>query len=67
MLTGGHDATQLPVVVLGRGGGKLRSGRVVDYTGNANRQMCRLYLSMMDKMHVRVDSFGDATAALDEV
>ena len=23
MLTGGHDATQLPVVLLGRGGGQL--------------------------------------------
>ena len=53
MMTGGHDATQLPVVMLGRGGGKIQTGRVLDYSGKPNRQMCRLYLSMMDKMNVR--------------
>jgi len=67
MLTGGHDATQLPVVLLGGGGGKLHTGRVLDYTGKSNRQMCRLYLSMMDKMNVRLDQFGDATERLAEV
>ncbi len=30
MMTGSHDATKLPVVLLGKGGGKLRAGRVVD-------------------------------------
>jgi hypothetical protein len=67
MLTGGHDATQLPVVLMGGGGGKIRSGRVLDYTGERDRQMCRLYLSMMDKMDVRLDQFGDANAPLAEV
>jgi hypothetical protein len=67
MLTGGHDATQLPVVLLGGGGGKIRTGRVLDYSGNSNRQMCRLYLSMMDKMNVRLDQFGDATEPLADV
>src|SRR4051794_22145493 len=47
MLTGGHDATQLPVVILGRGAGRLESGRVLDYRGKANRKMCSLYLSLM--------------------
>ena len=67
MLTGGHDATQLPVVVLGRGGGRITSGRVLDYRNNPNRQMCRLYLSMMDKMDVHLERFGDATEPLAEV
>ena len=31
MMTGGHDATQLPVVLMGRAGGRLESGRVLDY------------------------------------
>ena len=53
MLTGGHDATQLPVVMLGGGGGKIKTGRVLDYRDKPNRQMCRLYLSMMDKMNVQ--------------
>jgi hypothetical protein len=67
MLTGGHDATKLPVVLLGGGGGKIRTGRVLDYNGKENRQMCRLYMSMMDKVGVRMDKFGDATEPLDEV
>jgi hypothetical protein len=67
MLTGHHDATQLPVVVLGRGGGRIETGRVLDYRGQQNRQMCRLYLSMMDKMGVHLDEFGDAREPLDQV
>ncbi len=30
-----------------------------------NRQMCRLYLSMMEKMGLKLDKFGDATEKLD--
>ena len=67
MLTGSHDATQLPVVLLGGGGGRIQGGRVLDYRDNPDRQMCRLYLSMMDKMNVRLDKFGDATEQLAEV
>jgi uncharacterized protein DUF1552 len=67
MLTGGHDATQLPVVLLGGGGGKIKTGRALDYSGNPNRQMCRLYLSIMEKMNAQMDHFGDATEKLAEV
>jgi hypothetical protein len=67
MMSGGHDATQLPVVVLGRGGGKIETGKVLDYRKDSNRQMCRLYLSMMEKMNVKLDRFGDATESLREV
>jgi len=67
MLTGSHDATQLPVLLLGRGGGKIETGRVLDYRENPNRQMCRLYLSMMDKAGLPLERFGDATEPLAEV
>ena len=67
MLTGGHDATKLPVVLLGGGGGKIKGGRVLDYLDKPERQMCRLFLSMMDKVEVRPKSFGDATQPLEEV
>jgi hypothetical protein len=67
MLTGGHDATQLPVVLLGGASGKIQGGRVLDYRGKPDRQMCRLYLSIMDKMDVHLDKFGDATVRLAEV
>jgi hypothetical protein len=67
MLTGSHDATQLPVVLLGGAGGRIQGGRVLDYRGKSDRQMCRLYLSMMDKMNVRLPRFGDATEQMAEV
>ena len=67
MMTGGHDATQLPALLLGGGGGRIKGGRVLDYREKPSRQMCRLYLSMMDKMDVRLDTFGDATEPLAEV
>jgi hypothetical protein len=66
MLTGSHDATRLPVVVLGGAGGRIKGGRVLDYKEKPDRQMCRLYLSMMDKMNVRLPKFGDATKVLEE-
>src|SRR6266513_4113726 len=67
MLTGNHDANQLPVVMLGGAGGRIKGGRVLDYKEKPERQMCRLYLSMMDKMNVRLPKFGDATKGLEEV
>ena len=67
MLNGNHDANQLPVVLVGGGGGRIRGGRVLDYKEKPNRQMCRLFLSMMDKMDVRPGTFGDARQALDEL
>src|SRR3984957_1833577 len=50
MLHGNHDCNQLPVVLVGRGGGKIQSGRTLDYQGKPNRKMCSLYMAMMDKM-----------------
>ena len=67
MMTGSHDTTQLPVVLLGGGGGKIKGGRVLDYRDQPNRQMCRLYLSMLDKVGVQRERFGDATEPLAEV
>jgi hypothetical protein len=67
MLNGNHDANQLPVVMVGGGGGRIRGGRVLDYKDKPERQMCRLFLSMMDKMDVRPGSFGDGRQALEEL
>jgi hypothetical protein len=67
MMTGSHDASQLPVVMVGKGGGKIQTGKVLDYQQNPERQMCRLYMSMMQKMGLERSSFGDAKSALSEV
>ena len=40
--------------------------RVLDYlkNGDDNRKLCSLYLSIMDRMDVRLDRFGDAETRL---
>ena len=68
MLTGyNHHVEELPVVLLGHGGGQIEGGRILNYKDDPNRQMCRLYLSLMDKMGVPMDRFGDADQPLMEI
>ncbi len=67
MLTGSHDATKLPVILLGRAGGKLETGRTLDYLDKPNRRMCSLYLSLLDKFGVQQSAFGDSTERLAEI
>ena len=62
-----HDNDELPVVLLGGGGGRIRGGRALDYKGQSERQLCRLFMSIMDKMETRPSSFGDAKRMLEEV
>jgi hypothetical protein len=64
MLTGNHDATQLPVVLVGKAGGKLSTGKVHDFRGQPNRKMCSLYLTLLDRFGIRRSTFGDSTEPL---
>jgi hypothetical protein len=61
-----HDSTKLPVLLVGGLGGKLETGRVLDYTGKGdeNRRLCSLYLSLMNRMGIKAERFGDATTPL---
>ncbi len=67
MMNGGHDANQLPVVLVGGGGGKLRGGRILDYLNSPNRKMCSLFLSLLDKAGLPMTELGDSREALTEV
>ena len=67
MLTGRHQANQLPVILLGGAGGKLQGGRVLDYLEKPNRKMCSLYLSMLGKYDIHLKEFGDSQKKLEEV
>jgi hypothetical protein len=64
-----HDSTKVPVLTAGTLGGTLETGRVLDYTlaGDENRKLCSFYLSLMDRMGVKLDRFGDATQRLDGI
>jgi Protein of unknown function (DUF1552) len=61
-----HDSTKVPLLLAGGLGGAIETGRVLDYTGKGdeNRKLCSLYLSLMDRMGVKLDRFGDADAPL---
>ena len=67
MLTGSHIATQLPVAILGSAGGRLETGRILDYLEKPNRKMCSLYLSMLDKFGIHLEKLGDSDQRLEEV
>ncbi|MDA1280924.1 MAG: DUF1552 domain-containing protein [Chloroflexi bacterium] len=67
MQTGSHDASNLPCVVVGGGGGQLQGGRVLDYASQPNRRMCSLYLSLLDKFGIHPTEFGDSNEILVEV
>jgi hypothetical protein len=61
-----HSAEQLPIVLAGRAGGALRTGRILDYLdrGDDHRRACSLFLSLMDLMGVRLERFGDSETRL---
>jgi len=61
-----HDNSALPVLTVGGLGGKLKTGRVLNYRdgGDENRKLCSLYLSLMDRMGVELPRFGDAETRL---
>jgi hypothetical protein len=64
-----HDSSKVPVLTAGSLGGTLETGRLLDYTraGDQNRKLCSFYLSLMDRMNVKLDKFGDADARLEGV
>ena len=64
-----HSAEQLPFLITGKGGGSIRPGRVLDYLNRPDdqRRACSLHLSLMDRMGVQLDRFGDAQTRLDEL
>jgi hypothetical protein len=64
-----HDNFRLPLVLAGGLGGTLETGRSLNYLadGEDKRKMCSLYLSLMEKAGVKLDSFGDSKEKLGEI
>ena len=57
-----HNHDELPILLAGQGGGTLSPGQHLRYPRNT--PLMNLYLSMLDKVGVHVDSFGDSTDRL---
>jgi hypothetical protein len=64
-----HDNTRLPLVLAGGLGGTLKTGRTLNYidAGDDNRKVCSLYLSLMDRMGIKLEKFGDAETRLENL
>lgn len=58
-----HDHDNLPVILAGKGGGKLRAGRHLKTAQSV--PMTNLYLSLLDKMGVQQDRLGDSSGRFD--
>jgi hypothetical protein len=59
-----HSAPRVPLLLSGGLGGTLETGRSLDFEKSKLRSMSSLYLSLMDRMGVRLDEFGNATEQL---
>jgi len=64
-----HNNSRLPLVLAGGLGGTLQTGRTLDYlkAGDEKRKVCSLYLSLMDRMGIKSDRFGDADTRLEGI
>jgi hypothetical protein len=60
-----HNHDDLPILLAGKGGGTLKMGRHLRCARET--PLMNLQLSLLDRMGVRVDSFGDSTGRLSEL
>ncbi len=57
-----HNHDDLPVLLAGRGGDRVRGDRHLRFP--ANTPMCNLYLWMLKQSGIKADSFGDSDGVL---
>ena len=57
-----HAHSDIPTLLFGKGGGTIDTGRHVICPDNT--PICNLWLSLMDRMGVTLDTFGDADSRL---
>ena len=60
-----HNHDNLPILLAGRGGGTIRSGRHVRY--EKETPLNNLYLSMLDRIDSSVESLGDSGGRLESL
>lgn len=57
-----HDHTNLPIIVAGGGSGGLKGNRHIRYDNPT--PLANLHLTLLDKVGVKIDSFGDSTGKI---
>ena len=59
-----HDASNVPLVMAGGGGGQIRGNRALSFNSDDDRLMCNLYLSIAQAIGIQAESFGNSTRPL---
>ena len=57
-----HDHTNLPIIVAGGAGGGMKGNRHIRYDNPT--PLANLHLTLLDKVGVKIDSFGDSTGKI---
>ena len=60
-----HKHDDLPILLAGGGGGKLKGGRHIQYSKEKQIPMTNLYLTVLDKLGIPVESLGDSSGKLE--
>jgi hypothetical protein len=58
-----HQDDNLPILLLGGGGGQIKGGRHIRYPDGT--PLANLYLTILDKFGINLEKFGDSKGALD--
>ena len=61
-----HSQRDLPLILAGGASGRIRGGRYVAFPGDET-PLTNLYLTMLDKVGVPTDKFGDSTGRLNRL
>ena len=60
-----HNHDDLPIVLAGKAGGAIKPGRHIVYPNGT--PLNNLYLSMLDRLHVKCESLGDSNGRLKQL
>jgi hypothetical protein len=58
-----HQNDNLPILLLGGGGGQIKGGRHIRFPNGA--PLANLYLTLLEKLGINLEKFGDSNSKLD--
>lgn len=69
MSGGAHDRRQMPVLLAGKLGGKIKTGRTLDFANQKDdsRRLCNMYVKLGEHYGLEWDNFGDSAEPLREL
>jgi len=59
-----HNHDDLPILLCGKGGGTIQTGRHIVFPRRADTPLTNLYLALFERMGAPAKSFGDSTGVL---